>query len=223
MAIVPATGTPSEFVDTLRGWRMPHVFMTRYVAGSVTHYVGADDVRGGYLAAEHLLSHGVRTICYVGGLEPVQSRRDRMEGARKAVADGGLDPDEVFTDLESETSGPGGLAAVNRLLDADGGLPEAIMCHSDNVAFGALRALRIRGRHRDVRVTGYDDIDNAALWEPPLTTVSAQSEDLGQLAARLLATQISDGESEAQVLLNEPTLSVRESCGCLGATDPTAD
>lgn len=216
LAIVPATGTPADFVETLNSWHMPHVFMTRYVADATTHYAGADDVRGGRLAAEHLLLHGARKILYVGGREPVHSRHDRLDGARKAIDGAGLDPDVVLSDLTSETSGPGGFAAVNEFLERGATLPEAIMCHSDNVAFGAYRALRVHDLHREIPVTGYDDIAIAELWEPPLTTVSTHSHDLGQRAARILHDQLDYGPSDPRIDLSEPHLMIRESCGCRG-------
>ncbi len=75
---------------------------------------------------------------------------------------------------------------------ARGPLPDGILCHSDNVAFGVYRALRIHGRHRDVRVIGYDDIATAALWEPPLTTVATHSFELGEIAAQTLLRQINE-------------------------------
>ena len=213
IAIVPASGTSPDFVETLNAWRLPHVFMTRYVPEGETHYVGADDVRGGDLAASHLLSHDVRSAAYIGGPTTVLSRRDRLRGARAAFGRAGLDPDQVLADLPCETSGQGGFRAAEELIGR-GPLPDGILCHSDDIAFGVYRALRLHGRHRDVPVIGYDDIATAALWEPPLTTIATHSVELGRLAARALLTQIDDGPRSPVVTLTEPDLVVRESCGC---------
>ena len=65
-------------------------------------------------------------------------------------------------------------------------------------------------------MTGYDDIAIAALWEPPLTTVSTHCHDLGQRAARILQDQFDHGLSDPRIDLSEPHLMVRESCGCRG-------
>lgn len=226
MAIVPATGTPPELVEKLADWSMPHVFMTRYVSGVETHYVGADDVRGGFLAADHLLAHGARSVLYLGGVAGVQSRHDRLAGARQAMAThgsgsrsgGGL----TLTDIHSPVSGAGGLAAMDEFLRSGGSLPDAVMCHSDNVAFGVYRAMRIHGLHNAVRLTGYDDIATAALWEPPLTTISTHGSDLGDRAAAKLVAQIQGAPDEPVVELTSPQLVVRQSCGCDGTAGEPA-
>ncbi|WP_460959039.1 LacI family DNA-binding transcriptional regulator [Parasphingorhabdus pacifica] len=212
LAIVPASGTTGDFVDMLNAWGMEHIFMTRYLRDVETHYVGADDVLGGRLAAEHLLEHGRTTFAYAGGPESVLSRWDRITGATQALQDHGLTA-SALADYPGETSGRGGLAIAKQLLAQDR-LPEAILCHSDHVAFGIYRALRQHGRSGETRVIGYDDIATAALWEPPLTSVSTRSTELGQRAAQTLLTHISTPADHPVVTTTQPTLVVRESCGC---------
>lgn len=212
VAIVPASGTTPALIDRLRSWSLPHVFMTRYVKDAPTHYVGADDQLGGYLATSHLLDHGARTLAYLGGPAPVQSRWDRLDGVRRALADHGLDPTGIV-DLPGESSGDGGLVLAHQILEA-GPVPDALVCHSDQVAFGVFRALRQAGCTRLPRVVGYDDIPTARLWEPPLTTVSTQADDLGRLAAQNLIQQLhTPATEEILSTITTPELIIRNSCG----------
>ncbi|WP_035748990.1 LacI family DNA-binding transcriptional regulator [Arthrobacter sp. 35W] len=213
LALVPASGTGSGFLHSLKDWGVPHILMTRYLDGITAPYVGADDVLGGRLAAEHLLAHGCKSFAYLGGPVKVLSRRDRIAGARGALAEYGLGPDALL-DMPGETSGPGGLALGEQLLARPEPLPDAIICHSDSVAFGLYRALRMHGRTNDVRVIGYDDVSGAALWEPPLTSIATHGEDLGRTAARLLLDQLNDAEGNMASTIALPELIVRESCGC---------
>jgi len=228
LAIVPATGTSPAFLDGIREARIPHVLMTRFVEGADAPYVGPDDVAGGRLAAGHLLEHGARTFAYVGGPAQMRSRAQRIEGMRSALTEHGVPPSSVV-DLPSPSTGQGGLWAGERLLER-GGLPEAIVCHSDSVAFGLYRALRMRRRAGDVRVIGYDDVSTAALWEPPLTSVATHPELLGRAAAQQLVEQLVEGGGpsftddrlaalalpgeDERHRLYRPELRIRRSCGC---------
>jgi LacI family transcriptional regulator len=219
VAIVPATGSDSTLLDRLATWGIGHVLMTRYLdgTGAGATYIGADDVRGGRLAGEHLIHHGARKIAYVGGPTVMVSRRDRLNGLREAVANAGLDPDALI-DLPSPTSGPGGFAVAEKILAMDE-LPDGVLCHSDTVAFGFYRALHDHGI-TDIRVIGYDNIGTAALWEPPLTSVATHAKDLGHQAALVLLNRIKDPTASATATWTDPELIVRRSCGCIPRSAP---
>ncbi|MFE4542337.1 LacI family DNA-binding transcriptional regulator [Arthrobacter sp. NPDC056727] len=215
LAAVPASGSSPDLLDAIRASGTPHVFMTRYLEGEPAPYIGPDDVQGGRLAAQHLLEHGCRTIAYLGGRDIVLSRRDRLDGVRNAIADAGLD-EAALTDIQGDATGEAGLAAGEQLLAA-GPLPDGVICHSDSVAFGFYRALRVHGVPvESVRVIGYDDIRGAALWEPPLTSVATHAERLGKLSARKLLAALGALNAPTADLVEKvaPELIVRQSCGC---------
>ena len=223
LAIVPATGTSPSFVERLAEARLPHVLMTRYLPGVTAPYVGPDDVLGGRLAAEHLVAHGCRTFAYVGGPATMVSRSDRRRGIELGLSGTGRQVREL-RDIPGSSSGAGGVLIGKQLLSA-GPLPDAIICHSDSVAFGVYRALRAGGHARRVRIIGYDDVRTAALWEPPLTSVATYPVALGRASAQLILEQIGvepeedapDGPRVVAAGLSriyQPELLVRESCGC---------
>ena len=93
--------------------------------------------------------------------------------------------------------------------------PTAVVCYNDVVAFGAMLALRARGLEpgRDVAVVGFDDIAEAALWHPPLTTVGVAPRRIGEEAARLLLDRIAQPERPPRQVILSPRLVVRASCG----------
>ncbi|KPC81823.1 LacI family transcriptional regulator, partial [Streptomyces sp. NRRL WC-3753] len=87
----------------------------------------------------------------------------------------------------------GGQAAATRLLERG---VTGIICASDPLALGAVRAARRRGHHvpHDVSVVGYDDSAFMTCTEPPLTTVRQPIEAMGRAAVDLLCAQIQGTE-----------------------------
>jgi DNA-binding LacI/PurR family transcriptional regulator len=95
--------------------------------------------------------------------------------------------------------------------------PDALFTSSDDMAVGALRAIREAGLRvpEDVAMVGFDDMPFAVQTEPPLTTVRQPIEQTGRLAAQILIDQISQpGEAVRRIML--PTeLVIRKSCGLM--------
>jgi DNA-binding LacI/PurR family transcriptional regulator len=106
----------------------------------------------------------------------------------------------------------GGQAVATRLL-RDG--VTAIICASDPIALGAIRAVRRAGLRvpGDVSVVGFDDSAFLNCTDPPLTTVRQPIEAMGRAAVTLLVNQIDGTEVAAEELLFEPELVVRGSTG----------
>jgi DNA-binding LacI/PurR family transcriptional regulator len=180
------------------------------------HCVGIDDVGGSRAVTEHLLQvHG-----HIAGPLDHQSAIDKHDGYRAALADAGIAYDTSFV-VESDYSQEGGYAAAVQLLDA--GVPDAIVAANDQMAFGAIEAMRERGLDapNDVAVVGYDDIGLARVMHPQLTSVRADLVAVGRLTAERLL-ELLDGVDPTPVQRELPTtVVVRASCGCGGGRDTT--
>ncbi|NUT18774.1 MAG: LacI family DNA-binding transcriptional regulator [Hamadaea sp.] len=210
LAIIPATGSDHDLVDDLRSWDVPTVFLSRYIAGAAEPYVGSDEVRGGYLAAEHLVrAHRCRSITYLGGPKRGVARIDRLDGVRRALAESRSEVSLV--DLTSESTVEAGIRAGQELARRE--LPDGIICHNDSIAMGLARALFDAGRSGATRIIGYDDVAAAQASVPSLTSVATNGRLLGETAARALLAVISGVEPAVRSHLTEPRLIVRESCG----------
>jgi DNA-binding LacI/PurR family transcriptional regulator len=151
-----------------------------------------DDVRGGELAAGHLLELGHRDIGFIGDDEDnpagFTTSRDRRLGLARALEAAGvaLRPDRVLT-------GPHGAEPAARLardLLARSDRPTAVFAASDTQALGVLMAARELELRvpRDLSVLGYDDVDVAR--SVGLSTISQQLEASGRLAAQLLLADL---------------------------------
>jgi LacI family transcriptional regulator len=104
-----------------------------------------------------------------------------------------------------------GLDSVPRLM-AGSAAPTAIVCFNDTVAFGVMHGLQRLGLRpgADVSVVGCDDVSDAALWVPPLTTIHNQHIEMGRLAAEMMMRRISDPGLPPRRITLEPRLICRE-------------
>lgn len=174
--------------------------------------VAVDDVAGGRLAVEHLIAQGHERIAILNGSHSIRQCRDRLEGARAALVDAGLDPDRALLEITVSALSPdGGEAGIREALDLPAAdRPTAVFCVNDLVALGVLRTLRrediaVPG---EIAVVGYDDVTFAAELATPLTSVRQPTVELGTRAADLLFR----GEDAApEQVVFEPRLVVRES------------
>jgi DNA-binding LacI/PurR family transcriptional regulator len=182
--------------------------------------VSVDNRRAGYLATRHLIELGHRRIGYISGTMPTMSRRDRLDGYRRALAEAGLpdDPEliaagEGAVGHDDTHAAEHGRAAAASLLDLPDP-PTAIVALNDMRAVGACAAVRDRGKSvpHDVSVSGIDDISLASLLYPPLTTVHQPIDKLSETAVDILVGRlIGEASLTPRHVMLEPHLVVRGS------------
>ncbi|WP_392960605.1 LacI family DNA-binding transcriptional regulator [Streptomyces sp. LN245] len=169
--------------------------------------VSCDDAVAVEQAWRHLDSLGHERIGLVLG------PGDHMPSGRKLAAARALAPDlpDAYV-ARAMFSLEGGQAAATRLLDQG---VTGIICASDPLALGAVRAARRKGLSvpGEISVVGYDDSAFMNCTEPPLTTVRQPIEAMGRAAVELLNAQIGGSSVTAEELLFEPELVVRGSTG----------
>ena len=204
--IINPAGVDERYLEWLTDRGIALVLLDhRRSAGHVSSVV-VDDVLGGRLAGEHLLQLGHRSIALVNGPVSIPQCEDRRLGLFAALNDAGLDPERDLIEIEVEAmDAASGLAAVEALFA--GPAPTAVFCANDLLAIGVMRGIRLRGLRApdDVAVVGYDDVELAAMTDPPLTTVHQPSYELGATAYELLR----GGEPEQRLF--SPRLVRRES------------
>lgn len=153
--------------------------------------VTIDDVLAAEMGTEHLIELGHRRIGIIGGEShqaPNTAEHDRFTGFRTALAAAGLDFDPACEAFGQFTI-TGGERAMETLLDL-AHPPSAVLCMSDEMSYGAMRALRNRGLQPglDVSIVGIDGHDMSEFLD--LTTVVQPVADLGRIAAESLLNQI---------------------------------
>jgi LacI family transcriptional regulator len=148
--------------------------------------VGATNWTGGMAATEHLLQLGHRRIGFIGGPPRLLCSRARLDGYRAALDVAGVTVDHALT-VPGDFYHESGFTGAERLLGLDDP-PTAIFAASDQMALGAIEALRRRGLRvpEDMSIVGFDDLPEVRWCAPPLTTVRQPLSDMGKLAARML-------------------------------------
>jgi DNA-binding LacI/PurR family transcriptional regulator len=212
IVLVPAHGTTGADLPDLVG--TPLVLMARRLPGVDVDYVGAQNRDGGYAAAEHLCSHGCRNLAFVGGFADSSAREERAGGVAAFLSDHGLALD-VERSVSCDPERPQSREAAMRLL-TDHPEVDGIVCFSDVVAFGVLDAVADLGRAigTDVRVIGFDDVHDAGLNRPSLSSVTVPAREMGRRAAQLVLERAA-GSREPTVREEFPVkLEPRETCGC---------
>jgi LacI family transcriptional regulator len=176
-----------------------------------------DSEGAGYAATTHLIEHGQRQIGLITCYLDSPTVRQCFQGYVQALEAAGLSSLPGLIAIASAFTVAAGYEAAQELLDAST-LPTAIFAASDALAVGAMRAAKERGLHipGDIALVGYNDIDLAALVEPPLTTVAAPIRELGTTAMHMLRQLIARESLEARQVTLPTQLIIRRTCGCQG-------
>jgi DNA-binding LacI/PurR family transcriptional regulator len=205
------TADPSRYTR-LRERRLPIVFVNGYLEGVDAPFISNDDVTSMDLAVRHLVALGHRRIGLALGPERFMPVVRKVTGFRAAMsAQLGIEDVDRLVEY-SMFSVEGGAAAAGRLLDAG---CTALVCGSDLMALGAVRAVRERGQQvpRDVSVVGYDDSLLVGFTDPPLTTVRQSVQAMGAAAVRALLDEVSGVPAPRAEYVFRPELVVRASTG----------
>jgi DNA-binding LacI/PurR family transcriptional regulator len=132
--------------------------------------VGCDNITGGMLATEHLISAGRRQIAFFGDVE-LPEIGHRFEGYRRVLTNHHIEHRQDWVHLTPFVGGSA-TAAVDELVRRRTRF-DAIFASSDLLAIEAMGALRKHGRDvpQQIAVVGYDDIELARYCHPALTTI----------------------------------------------------
>nr|WP_242581557.1 LacI family DNA-binding transcriptional regulator [Amycolatopsis sp. 195334CR] len=190
---------------------LPTILLNAAVGELGMPQVSCDDAMAVEQAIGHMLSLGHERIgLLLGPADHMPSRR-KLEAFHACLDAAGLDVDPEAV-AHGMFSLEGGHAGAVRLLNRG---VTAILCASDPLALGAIRAARRHGLAvpDDISVVGYDDSALMQCVDPPLTTIRQPIEAMGRAVVELLVKKINGGQVPAEELLFAPELVVRSSTG----------
>jgi LacI family transcriptional regulator len=201
LLVIEPEGT-LEYIATLHARGLPVVLIDDrdHQPGQIPS-VGTTNHTGAGAAARHLLSLGRNKPLVIAGPARFGCTVQRLDGFAAAYAEAGhpVPDDHVLPgDFTIACGFEGVQQAFESGLDFD-----AVFCHNDLSATGAMQAVLDSGRRipQDVAIVGFDDIPMAAHTQPPLTTVHQPLREMGEAAARTLLAHF-----EGSPLPNRPTV-----------------
>lgn len=149
--------------------------------------VTIDNIKASYEGTKYLINSGLKNLAFIGANEEnMNAWGERYTGFVNALKDSGLEADEdlcYFKNLTVKT----GYQAIQRFTENNKSF-DGIVCASDEIAMGAINALREKGIKvpEDVSVIGFDNNVMGSIFYPKLTTISQPSYDMGSVAVRML-------------------------------------
>jgi DNA-binding LacI/PurR family transcriptional regulator len=173
--------------------------------------VGIDHGKAAQEATAYLIARGHRRVAHIAGPADSPVSQARLRGFRRALARAGLAAAPEL-EIHAAFSITAGQRAMEELLARRLGI-SAVLCSSDEVAMGAIKAARRAGRRvpDDISFVGFDDLEFAAVYEPALTTVHIPRRRLGNVAAETLLDLLAGHRPERKALLLPHQLIERDS------------
>ena len=176
--------------------------------------VGVENKTAMQKLVDHLVGHGYGRIGMVPGHEGYTTTLERIDSFTERMAFHGLTEGAIVSpacsSLRAATA-----AALDLLRVADP--PRAIVAGNNQSTIGTMRAIRQLGLRvpQNVALVGVDDFEWAESFEPRLTVIAQPCREIGQRAAGMIAARIKNPTAKRSTVRLEPTLVVRNSCGCL--------
>lgn len=211
--ILPPAGSSSPAAEELLRSGTPIVCVDRRLSSTRVDVAVIDNVRGAYDATAHLARLGHRRIGFVHGQLQLSTSRERLQGYHDALRDHGLEADPDLTRAGDSRQQSGRAGALELLQSAQP--PSALLVGNSMMTLGALEGIRELGLRipDEIALVGYDDMPWALAIDPPLTVVRQPGYELGVRAMEMLLQRIADPGRTPAVVMLEPELVVRRSCG----------
>jgi LacI family transcriptional regulator len=211
--VLAGPGIPPNFILSTAAIDLPTLLVDNTLQETPFPTILADNAGGCRAATNHLIrDHGHKKITLLRGPNGWISCDERAEGYLLAMGTAGLSPHIIDAD---DTTLDTGQKITELALEAQ---PDttAIVASNDAMAIGAMRAARKIGRviPNDLAVVGFDNISWAAFSDPPLTTVSIPTIEMGRLAARLLLERMGGSVTAPSRTTVATQLIIRSSCAC---------
>lgn len=208
---VPANNTSSDLVAWVRERCPDTVTLLRALPERPFDHVGLENAEGLTLATQHLIDLGHRAIAFLGDDHETPTIRQRIGGYLSTMMAGSDAAPVVWRCPETKAAAKAAAMALYRAHPEVTGL----VCNCDVVAVGATLGFAELGLKvgEDVSVVGFDDIEDARLWVPPLTTVAVDPKGLGQQLAEAFLARKANKDGPVRSVNLPARLVVRASSG----------
>jgi LacI family transcriptional regulator len=152
----------------------------------------SDNYQGTRMALDYLRMKGAKKVAHIAGPLRSFAAQERLKGYREVLEHSGIEINEKLIIEANNYDFNSGKNALVQLIRQSGEVPDAIYAASDDIALGAIKALKELGYSvpEDVCVIGFDNIELTKYTSPTLTTVSQDKVTIGREAAKHLISLI---------------------------------
>lgn len=213
-ALIVPLSADERRLDRLRKTGSHLILIDRVASEHDGCSISIDDVRGGRIAAAHLLKLDRKKLVLVNGPDHIPQCANRRRGFQEALIGADAQPGRYIEISVEEMSSRDGERAADQIL-ALADRPDGVFCINDQLAIGVLRGLARRGVAvpKTIAVVGYGDSPIAESAQIPLTTVQQPMFDLGRAAVAQLLSEVEEpaDQHHHSSTVFTPSLIIRES------------
>jgi LacI family transcriptional regulator len=202
-----------EIVALIKELELPTVLVETTDREKTFPSVTIDNREAAYDAVTHMLNRGDKKIAYIGvHKDAVNAAAARYFGYEDALKENNIAISEELIHF-GEVKAKEGYEGVLEILEKAGEI-DGLFCASDEIAMGAINALREKGLRvpEDVDVIGFDNIYTSSLFYPKLTTVAQPMYDMGSVGMRMLIKLINKKDLEEKNYVLPYEVIERDSC-----------
>jgi LacI family transcriptional regulator len=213
--IISSSAVTGDHYDDLLNAKVPLVFLNRCPDHFPSNMVMTNNVKGAYMATEHLIKHSFKKIAVITGPLHFSTGRDRFIGYQRALEDYGISFNKEFV-FEGNFDIESGYELTKNILESNLEA-EAIFISNNSMSLGAYKYIKEKGLKipQDIAIYGYDDPEWADVVDPPLSGIKQPAFELGVYAAQNIIDTISGTSSESrEIVYLNPEMVIRNSCGC---------
>jgi LacI family transcriptional regulator len=208
------TGDYEHYEDLLKA-KVPVVFLNRCPDHFPSNMVMTNNIKGAYIATEHLIKHGHKKIGIITGPLHFSTGRDRFIGYQRALEDYGI-PFKKEIVLEGCFNIESGYELTKKLFEENMDV-EALFISNNSMSLGAYKYIKEQGIKipEEIAIYGYDDPEWADIVDPPLSGIKQPAYQLGIYAAKKIVDTVQGNCTETRgIKYLDPEMVVRRSCGC---------
>ena len=217
--ISPAIGSTSEDFHPKVANMPPMVFVSRAMFGLDFDFIVNADYDAALLSTQRLIELGHRRIALVGGDPSASPFGERLRAYREALDQASIRYEDALV-LPSLPTRVAGYQTARRIVDLNP-RPSAACCYNDATALGLMAGLQRESLFpgKNFALIGHEDIEEASMSNPGLSTTTVSRDEMGEKAAAALVERIENRDVPPKRIVLETKLMVRGSCGLRLAPD----
>jgi len=212
--IISSSGAGNHYDDLLKA-KVPLVFLNRCPEHLPSNMVMTNNIKGAYMATEHLIKHGYKKIAIITGPMQYSTGRDRYIGYKRALEDYAISYHDELV-LEGDFTIESGCELTKEIIESKMKI-DAIFISNNSMSLGSYKYIKEQGLKipQDIALYGFDDPEWADVVDPPLSGITQPAFELGVYAAQKMIDTIQGTCPEIrEIKYLDPNMIIRKSCGC---------